>query len=298
MCRFKSGIILKNKCYMPNKDHHAGMLEELSIEDNYENAIRKFVRAELVPDNNEWWTSPDGWKFVVDQDEIPDWFADDRGKYEEQFRETVKAWWQEHVLIDKKIDVLKNGEYRLKRCEVKRLLNDVTVMCDSSTVTEMYNNSTVTEMYGSSAVSRMYNNSTVTRMCDSSTVSVMYNNSTVTVMCGSSTVSRMYGNSAVSRMCDSSTVSRMCDSSTVSVMYGNSTVTRMYGSSAVSRMCGNSTVSVMYGNSTVSVMCDSSTVSVMYDSSIARDYANGIIHISEDCNLEVVKRENKEEAPC
>lgn len=45
------------------------------------------------------------------------------------------------MLVDQKIDELSSGYYRLKRCEVKRLLKDVQVMCDSSTVQRMYGSS-------------------------------------------------------------------------------------------------------------------------------------------------------------
>ena len=161
MCRFKSGIIFKTRCVVATgeNDSHSDLLREMNIEDTYTNASRLFVRAELVPENDEWWTDPDGWEYSVDQDVTPNWYDTDPGKYEEEFRQAVKAWWSEHVIVDKKIDELSTGYYRLKRCEVKKLLNDVKVylgsstvreMCDSSTVREMRDRSTVGEMWGSS----------------------------------------------------------------------------------------------------------------------------------------------------
>ena len=180
MCRFKSGIIFKTRCVVAlgENDSHSDLLNELNIEDTYANASRMFVRAELVPENNEWWTDLDGWKYVVDQDVTPDWYDTDPGKYEEEFRQAVKAWWSEHVLVDKKIDELSGGYYRLKRCEVKKLLNDVKVYLDSSTVGEMCGDSTVGKMYDSSTVGKMYDSSTVGMMYDSSTVGMMYDSST------------------------------------------------------------------------------------------------------------------------
>ena len=171
MCRFKSGIILKTRCVVApaDNDSHSDLLNDLQIEDSYTNASRMFVRAELVPKNDEWWTDPDGWEFVVDQDVTPDWYDTDPRKYEEEFRQAVKAWWDEHVIVNKKIDVLSSGYYRLKRCEVKKLLNDVKVYLDSSTVGKMYGSSTVGKMYDSSTVGKMYDSSTVGKMWDSST---------------------------------------------------------------------------------------------------------------------------------
>ena len=216
MCRFKSGIIFKTRCVVApgENDSHSDLLNDLQIEDSYTNASRMFVRAELIPENDEWWTNPAGWKFVVDQDVTPDWFDLDPGKYEEEFRQAVKAWWDEHVIVNKKIDVLSSGFYRLKRCEVKKLLKDVKVYLDSSTVEEMC---------GSSTVGRMLDSSTVGKMCGSSTVGEMLDSSTVEEMCGSSTVEEMCGSSTVEEMCGSSTVGRMWDSSTVGKMCGSST---------------------------------------------------------------------------
>ena len=215
MCRFKSGIILKNRCVVAEgaNDSHSDLLDSLNIEDTRENAMRKFVRAELIPANDEWWTNPDTWEINIDQDITPDWFDLDKEKYIEEFKQTVKTWWLEHVKIDQKIDELSAGYYRLKRCEVKRLLKDVQVMLDNSTVQEMWGNSTVQEMWGNSTVQKMWDNSTVQKMLDNSTVQKMWGNSTVQVMWGNSTVQKMWGNS---------TVQKMLDNSTVQVMWGNS----------------------------------------------------------------------------
>ena len=161
MCQFKSGIILKTRCVVAqgSDDSHTSLLEELNIEDTRENAMRKFVRVELVPPNGEWWTNPDTWKINVDQDITPDWFEFDKEKYLDEFRKAVKEWWSLHILVDKKIEELSCGYYRLKRCEVKRLLKDVQVMLGNSTVQEMWGNSTVQKMLENSTVQEMLGNS-------------------------------------------------------------------------------------------------------------------------------------------
>ena len=179
MCQFKSGIILKTRCVVAqgSDDSHTTLLEELNIDDTRENAMRKFVRVELVPQKGEWWTDPETWKINVDQDIVPDWFETDREKYLDEFRKAVKEWWNVHVLVDQKIDELSSGYYRLKRCEVKKLLKDVQVLLGSSTVQKMYGSSTVQEMYDSSTVQKMYGSSTVQKMYGSSTVQKMYDSS-------------------------------------------------------------------------------------------------------------------------
>ncbi|MGN0272402.1 MAG: hypothetical protein ACI4DL_06525, partial [Lachnospiraceae bacterium] len=130
MCRFKSGIILKTRCVIAegSNDSHSDLLEELKIEDTTENAMTKFVRAELIPPNDAWWTDPDTWEFVIDQDIVPEWFEIDEDRYIAEFKKAVKEWCKEHVLIDQCIDELTSGYYRLKRCEVKKILKDAQVM--------------------------------------------------------------------------------------------------------------------------------------------------------------------------
>ena len=206
MCRFRSGLIFKNRVVVAqgSDDSHTNLLEELQIEDSIQNAMTKFVRVELVPPNDEWWTNPDTWEANVDQDILPEWFENDREKYIENFRHAVKEWWEEHVLVDKKIDELTIGYYRLKRCEVKRTLKDVQLMLDDSTVQEMLDDSTVQDMFGNSTVQEMWDNSTVQKMWDNSTVQEMLGNSTVQKMLGNSTVQKMFGNSTVQKMLDDS----------------------------------------------------------------------------------------------
>ena len=215
MCRFKSGIILKTRCVIAqgSNDSHSDLLEEIGMDDTTQNAMTKFVRAELLPPNDEWWTDPDTWKVNIDQDIVPDWFDEDRDRYIEEFREAVKQWWEVHVLIDKTMDELSGGYYRLKRCKVKNLLKDVQVMCDSSVVQEMYDSSVVQEMHDSSVVQVMHDSSVVQEMYDSSVVQRMCDSSVVQVMHDSSVVQEMHDSSVVQRMYDSSVVQRMCDSS-------------------------------------------------------------------------------------
>ena len=201
MCRFKSGIILKNRCVIAQgaDDRHSTLLEGLGIKDTAENAMTKFVRAELLPPEDEWWTNPDTWEAHIDQDILPEWFDTDREKYINDFRSAVKDWWEKYVLVDKEIDVLSNGYYRLKRCQVKKLMNDVMVLLDSSTVQDMRDSSTVQDMRDSSTVRNMWDSSTVQDMRDSSTVRNMWDSSTVQRMWDSSTVQRMRDSSIIAR---------------------------------------------------------------------------------------------------
>lgn len=101
MCKFKSGLILKNKVVLApeGNESHSDLLASLNIEDNYMNASKKFVRAELIPKNSNKATDISEWEFIVDQDETPDWFNEDRGRYEEEFRDAVRDYMKDRLLI-------------------------------------------------------------------------------------------------------------------------------------------------------------------------------------------------------
>lgn len=70
-------------------DSHSALLRQLNIEDNSFNASKVFVRAELIPPNNNVMADIKEWKFNVDQDITPEWFDIDKEKYEMEMRETV-----------------------------------------------------------------------------------------------------------------------------------------------------------------------------------------------------------------
>ena len=275
MCRFKSGIILKNKVVVApgENDSHSDLLESLGINDDYFGATNVFVRAELVPVNNEWWIDPaeepDKWRFVVDQDMRPEWF--DESEHEKIFREAVCGWWKEHVLVDQKLEKLSSGYYRLKRCEVKKLLNDVKVLLDSSRVGEMRGISRVGEMRGISRVGEMR---------------------------GSSQVGEMLDSSQVVKMLDSSQVGEMWDSSQVVKMLDSSRVGEMRGISQVVKMLDSSRVGEMWDSSQVGEMLDSSQVVKMLGRSTARDFKNWLnvkIWVSPEGTFEMVAHQNKSE---
>lgn len=94
MCQFKSGIILKNRVVLAPMydDSHSNLLKSIGIVDTRDNAMRKFVRAELVPPNNDKTVDINKWRYRVDQDIVPDWYEEDAKRYEDEMREAVADW--------------------------------------------------------------------------------------------------------------------------------------------------------------------------------------------------------------
>ena len=96
MCQFKSAILLKDRVYVPDHDHHSNMLEELGINDDYLNASKTFVRVELSPVDGNVNSDPFGWKMKVDQDILPDWYQP--GVDDQRVKEAIAEWCKVHVL--------------------------------------------------------------------------------------------------------------------------------------------------------------------------------------------------------
>ena len=91
LCQFKSGIIFKNRIVLTpeGNESHSDLLESLDIEDTRENAMRMFVRAELLPKDNNKASDIKDWTFKVDQDITPEWYDSDPGRYEEGRRNSL-----------------------------------------------------------------------------------------------------------------------------------------------------------------------------------------------------------------
>lgn len=101
MCRFKSGVILKNRVVLApeGNDSHSDLLEDLNIEDSHLNASKTFVRAELVPPEGNKAVDVSKWEYIVDQDITPDWYDNDPGRYEADFRAAVKEYLKDKFVV-------------------------------------------------------------------------------------------------------------------------------------------------------------------------------------------------------
>jgi len=250
MCKLKSGIILKDRVFIPDYESHTDMLEELNIDDTKKNAGERFVRVELRPEGNDIFTPIDTWKFWVDQEVLPDWFVPEFDR--ERMVEAVGEWADSHIYTDKSNFSVSGGTFYLKNCKNVACDNSEVWAFDNSTV-RAYGNSEV-RAYGNNEV-RAWGDSKVNAWSESKVMAfnnskvVAYDNSEVTAY-GNSEV-RAYGNNKVRA-------------------YGNSKV-RAYGNNKVTA-CGDSRV-MAYDNSEVKayensevVACDNSLVIIPFGS--------------------------------
>ena len=184
MCQLKSGIILKNRVFLPEYDSHTEMLEELGI-----NASKTFVRVELSPTDGDVFSDIDTWRLSVDQDVMPEWYDEDI--YKPQVVEAVKEWAKNHLHIG--VDNLKISTGRnhyIKDCREVDIRGNATVknICDGAIVKSIRGNATVKNIRG---------NATVDYICDSATVENICDNATIDYIRGSATVDYIRGNATV-----------------------------------------------------------------------------------------------------
>lgn len=155
MCRFKSGIILKDRVFIPDYDSHTEMLEELKIADTKDNAERLFVRAELVPPPDDNVFAPlSEWEYHVDQDILPDWYVAEVD--EQRMREAVAEWAKEHIHIGEEIETINSGTHWIKDCKIGTI----------------YGSAEIGYIYGSAEVGRIFGFAKVGCICEFATVEV------------------------------------------------------------------------------------------------------------------------------
>ena len=165
---------------MPDYDSHSKMLEELGITDDYFNASKVFVRAELVPKNGDVFSDIDGWKFEVDQDITPDWF--DEKDCAERMRNTVKEWANTHIFIGQNDLKISHGEnIFIKDCKNVDIYDSATVkyICGNATVNNIYGNATVKYIWGSATGKGIYGDATGECICGNATVEDIRGTATV-----------------------------------------------------------------------------------------------------------------------
>ena len=215
MCQLKSGILLKDRVFIPDYDIHTAMLEELKIEDTEDNAKRLFVRAELIPPDDNVFTPVSEWKYRVDQDILPDWYVAEVD--ERRMREAVTEWAKEHIHIGEKIEEINSGKHWIKDGTVGVISGSAEIreLCGSAEVRYIRGSATVGYIRGSAKVVNVYDSATVGNICDSATVVNVYD---------SATVGYVYSSAKVVNIYDSAKVVNVYDSAKVGYVYGSAAV--------------------------------------------------------------------------
>ena len=231
MCKFKSAIILKDSVFIPDYDSYSDMLQELGIKDTEENARRLFVRAELIPKNDDYKSDVSTWEYIVDQDILPDWYV--AGYDEKRMRDAVRDWAKNRIHIGIDDLVISSGKWHIIiDCKVKNIYGDVQIR-------SIQGNSRVDCIYDSAYVEYICGSVHVVFICGSAGVGRICDSAYVDQICGNAHVDQICGNAHVRFICSSAGVGRICDSAGVGRIYDNAHVDHIYDNAHVGCICGS-----------------------------------------------------------
>ena len=155
MCQFFSAVVKPDGIiFDKNIDQHETLIESANLDDTSMNP--DFVRVELTPiDGDVFNHDPNNWKFIIDQDLIPEWF--DEKVAEKRTREALGKVLKEVCFINCKDLVVKNNDrVFVKNSTVTAYGNSIVYAYGYSTVTA-YDESTVSA-YGDSYICKLSRN--------------------------------------------------------------------------------------------------------------------------------------------
>ena len=143
MCRLKSGILLRDRVYVPDHDSHDQMLKELGIQDDYVGASKKFVRFELSPVDGNMLNDVSTWAMKVDQDIAPSWFDADREKYDGIIVDAVREWAEKHIIKEGKHEKSEGIYYLINDAEIT-LRNNAQATLRNNAKADLWDNAQAT----------------------------------------------------------------------------------------------------------------------------------------------------------
>ena len=252
MCRLKSGIILKDRIFIPEYDSHTKMLEEFGIEDNYFTASKTFVRFELLPKDNDVFTDIDDWRLNIDQDIVPDWYNEEI--YKPQVVEKVKDWAKEHIHIGiDNLNIDSGDNHFIKDCKNVYIGGNATVdyisgstfvscISDSVVVNEISDNVMVDCVCGRAVVKFVHKNATIRNIYTDASVWHIYDNATI---------ENIFDNATIINICNDAFVKNICGNAIIENIHGNAIIENIHGRAIVKDICNNAIIKNMFGNALV-----------------------------------------------
>ena len=248
MCRLKSGIILKDRIFIPEYNSHTEMLVELGIEDNYLNASKTFVRFELSPEDSDIFSDIDNWKLKVDQDIVPDWY--DEAMYKPQVIKKVKEWAKEHIHIGIDNLMINSGiNHYIKDCKNVCICGDATVRCICGRTTVKY--------IGDIAIVNSICDSVIVKYIeDRAVIGLICDNATIETIISTAAVQYIRDNVIVKRIGDHVIVNSICGRAIVESIYGDVTIESIRDDVIVKKICGRAIVKKISDDATIENICD------------------------------------------
>jgi len=133
MCNPASFVVTKDSVLFSKfSDSHEVILEENNLRDDSLNPA--FVRVEITPPRRDFSRPFSEWRYITDQDLIPDWYS--RGEAEAACRARLSAWARHHLKVVgqgvfgdgvTKGLVAYNGDLDLRGADIRILPDGLTV---------------------------------------------------------------------------------------------------------------------------------------------------------------------------
>ena len=179
MCQIKSGIVLKDRVFMPlDYDSHEEMVEELKLNDSTKEP--QFVRVEVTPKDGDIFNhNLKNWELQIDQDLIPKWF--NKNQSEKEAKEKLKEWFETRFAIGK-VDRINKGRWFIgKNAQVKYIHGSAQVeyIRDSAQVEYICGSAQVKYIHGSAQVKYISGSAQVGSIRDSAQVEYIYGSAQV-----------------------------------------------------------------------------------------------------------------------
>lgn len=251
MCRLKSGIILKDRIFIPEYDSHTKMLEELGIEDNYFTASKIFVRFELLPKDNDVFSDIDDWRLNIDQDIVPDWY--DAEIYKPRIIERVKDWAKEHIHIGiNNLNIDSGDNHYIKDCKNVHI----------------YGNATIDYISGSTLVSCISDSVVVNEISDNAVVNCVCGEAVVKFVTKNATIRNIYSDASVWNICSNTTIGNIFDNTTIRNICNDAFVENIYGDAFVESIHGNAFVESIHGRAIVKNICNNAIIKNISDNAL------------------------------
>ena len=198
MCQMKSGIILKDRIFIPDYDSHTDMLAELGISDTRQNAERLFIRAELLPPDGDVFAPVEEWSFHVDQDILPDWYVEQVDK--DRMVAAVKKWAKDriHVGVDN-LRISQGSNHYIKDCK------DV-VVCGSASISCVCGSASIGNVYDSASIGCVRSSASINYVYGSASIGEVYGSASISRVCGSASISEVWGSASIGNVYDSASI--------------------------------------------------------------------------------------------
>ena len=260
MCRFKSGIILKDKVFVSDYEDHNKMLNELGIENNSQNTENLFVKASLVPKYENMFSDIDSWELVVTQDILPDWYVKDRDR--NRMIQAVKEWAKNHIHagIDN-LEITSGKSHYIQNCKN-------VVISGDATIESVYGHTMIKSISGSAIVKNITHSVTIESIYDNAIVNHICGETKVSCISGKAKIGHIYGEVIVNNICNNVTVTSISDDVIIGNLYGNAIVDYIGCSAIIKRIYGDAVIKNVYGNAKINSMLGNPIIKNIFDNAI------------------------------